>query len=186
MVKDMTPREEQRGTRAIFVWASVVGVAAGIGLLVWFFVPGFRSSSLPNQAANGSRSNQTEGASVAAHMTKPLPGTAPTPRGTDGSTAGRNEQLIGSATAKLNLSPDQVHAIKSYVAQHADQRVDSVSFTMTVGAAVPRDAPLHDMPPPLGQHLQSFSGDQYLIVRNQFIVVEKNTRRIVAIVPVST
>jgi hypothetical protein len=184
MVKDMTPREEQRGTRTIFVWASVVAVAAGVGLLVWFFMPGFSASNLPNQAANGPRSNQTQGMSVAAQKTEPLPGTKPTPRGIDASTAGRNEQLTGSAIADLNLSADQVNAIKSYAAQHADQRVSSVSFTLTVGAAVPQAAQLRDIPAPLGQRLKSFGGDQYIIVGNQFIIVEKNTRRIVAIVPV--
>lgn len=183
MVKNMTPREEQRGTSAVFVWGSVVAVAAGIALAVWFFVPGFSASNLPNQAANGPRSNQTQGMSVTAQTTRPLPGTAPTPRVSDASTAGRNERLTGSATADLNLSPEQLDAIKSYTAQHGDQRIGAVNFTMTVGAAVPQDAQLRDIPAPLGQHLQSFNGDQYMIVGNQFIIVEKNTRRIVAIVP---
>src|SRR5579875_3684430 len=116
MVKDLTPREEQRGTSTMFVWTSIVVIAVGIGLLVWFFVPGFSQSNQPNLAANGPRSNQTEGSSVTAQVTKPLPTTEP--RSTAPSTVSRNEQLTGSATSKVDLTPDQINAIKNYVGQH--------------------------------------------------------------------
>jgi len=62
--------------------------------------------------------------------------------------------------------------------------VKSVNFTMTVGAAVPLSAPLHPIPPQLGRSLSSFQNDQYIMVGDQFIIVERDTRRIVAIVPV--
>jgi hypothetical protein len=150
-------------------------------LLVWFFVPGFSSSNVPNQAANGERSNQVKGASLAAQRTEPIPEMAP--RSTDSGTVGRKEELVGSAVNDLHMTPDQVNAIKSFAAKHADQRVQSVDYTMTVGAAVPLSAKLHAVPPQLGQALPSFKDDQYVIVGNQFIIVEKNTRRIVAIVP---
>lgn len=182
MGKDMTLREESRGTGAMFVWASVVAIAVGIGLVVWFFVVGFNQSNTLNLAANGPRSNQTQGMSVTAQQTQPLPQT--TARSTDPATVGRKESLTASATPNLNLSPDQINAIKSYVAQHGDQRVDSVNFTMTVGAAVPQSAPLHPIPPQLGRSLSSFKNDQYILVGSQFLIVEKDTRRIIAIVPV--
>ena len=182
MVKDVTPREEQRGTGAVFVWVAVVVIAIGIGMVVWFFVPGFNQANSPNLAANGPRSNETQGMSVTAEQTQPLPQISP--RSTDPATVGRNENLTASATPEVKLSADQVDAIKAYTAQHGDQRVDSVNFTMTVGAAVPQSAPLHPIPPQLGRSLSSFKGDQYILVGSQFLIVEKDTRRIVAIVPV--
>lgn len=182
MVKDMTPREEQSGTGAMFVWTSIVVIAIGVALVVWFFVPGFNRANSPNLAANGPRSNETQGMSVAAQNTPPLPQTSP--QSTDPATVGRNENLTASATPNVNLSPDQVKAITSYVSQHGDQRVNDVNFTMTVGAAVPANAPLHDIPPQLGQSLSSFKNDQFILVGSQFLIVEKDTRRIVAIVPV--
>ena len=183
MVKDMTPREEQRGAGAMFVWTSVVAVAIALALAVWFFVPGFSQSNTSSLAANGPRSNETQGMSVTAQQTRPLPLT--TPRSTAPATVGRNEDLTASATPNIDLSADQVNAIKSYVARHGDQRVNSVNFTMTVGAAVPQSAPLHAIPPQLGRSLSSFENDQYILVGNQFLIVEKDTRRIVAIVPVA-
>ena len=160
MVKDMTPREEQGGTGAIFVWTSVVVIAIAIGLVVWFFVPGFSQSNTPNRTANGPRSNQTQGMSVAAQQTQPLPQT--TPRSTAPATVGRNEKLTASATPNVDLSADQVNAIKTYVGQHSDQRVNDVNFTMTVGAAVPQSAPLHPIPEQIHPPLRSLAGTLFL------------------------
>ncbi len=45
---------------------------------------------------------------------------------------------------------------------------------------------LRDVPPQLAQALPGYAKDQYFIVDNQFVVVEKQTRRIVAILPTPT
>jgi hypothetical protein len=113
MVKDMTPREEQRGTSAIFVWPTIIVIAVAVGLGVWFFMPGFNQSGGFNQAANGIKSNQTQGSSVTAQVTKPVLTTDA--RSTDPTTVGRNERLEGSSSSKVNLTPDQVGAVKSYL-----------------------------------------------------------------------
>ena len=182
MVKDMTPREEQRGTGPVYVWSTIVAIAIGVGLLVWFFVPGFSQSGKPNVAANGPLSNETQGMSVTAQMTKPDP--TITPRSTDSTAVARNEKITASATSQVNLTPDQIGAVKSYVTQHGNQQRETVNFTLTVGAAVPAGTRLNDIPPQLAKSLPSFKDDQYIVVGDQFVVVEKKTRRIVAIVPV--
>ena len=182
MAKDMTPHEEQQGTSAIFVWSTIVAVAAAVGLMVWFFVPGFSRSGDPNVAANGQRSNETQGMSVTAQVTKPVQTTPP--RSDDPTTVGRNERLTGSSSAEVNLTPDQIGALKTYVDQHGEERVQSANFTMTVGAAVPGSAQLRDIPAGLAKSLPNFKSDRYIVVGDQFVIVEKRTRRIVAIVPV--
>jgi len=182
MVKDMTPREEQQGTRILFVWSTIAGIAVAVGLIVWFFVPGFSQSDTPNLAADGAKSNETQGSSVTAQVTKPVPTTRP--RSTDPSTEGRNERLTGSSSGGNTLTDDQISALKSYVNQHGGERIQSANFTMTVGAAVPGSAELRDIPAQLAKSLPNFRNDQYVVVDDQFIIVEKQTRRIVAIVPV--
>lgn len=182
MVKDMTQREEQRGTSSVVVWSAIIAVAAAAGLMVWFFVPGFNHADSPNVAMSSQRSIETQGSSVTAQVTKPLPDSGP--RATDPSTVGRNERLTGSSTPDVNLTPDQIDALKSYVARHGDERVASTNFTTTVGAAVPGSAQLRDIPAQLAKSLPNFQNDQYMVVGDRFIIVEKQTRRIVAIVPV--
>ena len=182
MVKNMTRGEEQHGTSTIFVWSTIVVAAVAVGLTVWFFMPGFSQPGSPNVAANGQRSNETQGMSVTAQVTKPVPTTEP--RSTDPSTVGRKERITGSASSEVGLTPDQIAALKNYVSGHSNERVQSADFTMTVGAAVPDKTQLRDMPAQLDKSLPNFKDDQYILVGDQFIIVEKPTRRIVAIVPV--
>src|SRR3569832_2139677 len=119
MVKDMTPREEQQGTGVLFVWSTIAGIAVAVGLVVWFFMPGFSQSDTSNLATNGAKSNETQGSSVTAQVTKPVPTT--TPRSTDPSTVGRNERLTASSSG--TLTDDQISALKSYVDQHGGERI---------------------------------------------------------------
>jgi hypothetical protein len=59
------------------------------------------------------------------------------------------------------------------------------NFSIVVGGAVPDSAKLTDMPQQVAQALPNYASDQFFVVNNQFVVVERQTRRIVAIVPVS-
>ena len=183
MADDMTPQEEQQGASTVFVWSTIVVIAAAVALAVWFFVPGFGPSGKPDVAAGGERSKETEGMSVTAQVTKPVSATAP--RSADPATDGRNERLTDSASADVRLTPEQIATLKDYVDRHADERVQSANFTMTVGAAVPGNPERRDMPAQLARSLPDFQNDQYVVVGNRFVIVEKQTRRIVAIVPVA-
>jgi hypothetical protein len=69
------------------------------------------------------------------------------------------------------------------VTQHTQQKLTHTDFTIAVGAAVPHSISLGDIPTTLSDKLSAYSGDQYFIVSNQFVVVEKANRRIVAIIP---
>jgi Protein of unknown function (DUF1236) len=181
-MQTMSRREERTGTRWMFAGAAVIALVVGVGLLAWFFVPGLGTSPGPKNA--GVLSNQTVGASVASQQTKPLK--TESPNSTGPYTVGRNEDI--QQTAKPNLqsfSPAQLDAIQKYVAGHPQGAAQQVNFSIAVGAAVPMSAKLEDMPQQLAQAVPNYAGEQYLLVNNQFIIVEKQTRRIVAIVPVS-
>lgn len=180
MVRDMSRREEQRGTNWMFAAASIVAVAAGIGLLVWFFVPGFSEPETPKNA--GVLSDQTVGMSTASKH-EPLPTTSS--RSTDLDTVQRNQDLTATGTGNLQgLSQQQVQAVRQFAANNAQQAAPQVDFSIAVGAAVPANVKLADFPPQLAQAMPDYAKDQYFIVNNQFVVVEKQTRRIVVIVTV--
>ncbi len=180
-MQTMPQQEQRRGTGWMFAGAAVIALVVGVGLLAWFFVPGLGTSPGPENA--GQLSDQMVGASVASQQTKPLK--VESPNSTGPYTVGRNEDI--QQTAKGNLQsfrPAQVQAIKSYAAAHAQDGTQQVNFSIVVGGAVPASAKLNDIPQQLAQALPTYAGDQYLIANNQFVVVEKQTRRIVAIVPV--
>ena len=181
-MQTMSRREERRGTGWMLGGAAGIALVVGIGMAAWFLVPGFGSPPEPKNA--GQLSNQTVGASVASQKTEPLK--VASPNATSSETVGRNQDI--QQTAKPNLqtfSPDQLRAIQDYVAAHRQNAAEQVNFSIAVGAAVPASAKLSEMPQQLAQAMPNYAGDQYFVVNDQFVVVEKQTRRIVAIVPVS-
>lgn len=177
-MQTMTRQDERRGTNWAFAGAAIVCLVIGAGLLAWFFVPGLGTSPGPKNA--GMLSNQTVGSS-AASKTEPLK--VESPNSTGPYTVGRNQDI--QQTAKPNLqsfSQGQVNAIQSYVADHR-QDAQQVNFSIAVGGAVPTSAKLNDMPQQLAQAMPNYASDQYLVVNDQFVIVERQTGRIVAIVP---
>jgi hypothetical protein len=175
----MSRREEQRGTGWMFAGAAAIAIVAGVGLMAWFFVPNLGVAEKPNNA--GILSNQTVGMSTASKQ-EPLPTTSP--RSTDPDTVERNQAINATGTGDLRgLSQQQVQAIQQFAANNAQQGAQQVNFSIAVGGAVPQQVKLADFPPQLAQSLPQYAKDQYFIVNNQFVVVERQTRRIVAIVP---
>jgi len=96
---------------------------------------------------------------------------------------GRAAQITGSASGAVPLSQEQREKIAAYLSRHRIHRVDNANFSITVGAAVPRQAELRDLPRPLADVLHGYSGDKYILVRDQLVIVDSKARRIVAIVP---
>ena len=42
---------------------------------------------------------------------------------------------------------------------------------------------MHDLPNEIADALGGYNGDQYLLVRNQLVIVDRASRRIVALIP---
>jgi hypothetical protein len=178
MPEEMSRRQEQRGTGWMFGGAAVIALIVGIGLLAWFLIPNFGASDEPKNA--GTFSNQTVGMSTSKQ--EPLPGTSS--RSTDSDTVARNQNINATAKGDLRgMSQQQLQAIQQFAANNAQQGAQQVNFSIAVGGAVPEQVKLADMPQQLAQAVPDFAKDQYFIVNNQFVVVERQTRRIVAIVP---
>ncbi len=179
MTKYISEQEEQRGTRGIMMGAFVLAIIACAGL-VWVFLPSFNQSPRLT-TATGERTDQPQGHSVAGKNTAP-PRLA-SHKDVNPAYIGRAHQIESTGTDTTGLKPAQQDAIKSFVAQNAQQRVDTVNFPIAVGAAVPSSFQLHSLPPKLAEAMPSYQGDQYFMVPHQLVIVEKKTRRIVAIVP---
>jgi hypothetical protein len=177
MSDDLSREEQQRGTRRVMAGGAVIAFVIAVLSLAWIFVP---TSSQRTDTSTGQRSVQTQGASTAARNTEAPP--ASSPNSSNPETVGRNQEITGSSAGGHGLEPRQIEAVKTVAA--SAPRNDTVNFTVSVGAAVPRTVQLQDMPRSLGDALPSYINDQYAVVGNQFLIVEKSTRRIVAIVPV--
>lgn len=180
MVKYLSRNQERRGTRRLMIWGVVVAVIIAIFATVYPWIPGFEPTDT-HTAATGGHTNQQQGASIAGKTTKPAPN--PAEGSARSTTTGRGQEIAGSATSNLNLSASQREAINKYASSQQRTTGGNFNFTIAVGASVPQQVQLHDIPSSLANDLPSYQGDQYFLTSKQFVIVEKNSRRIVAIVP---
>jgi hypothetical protein len=95
----------------------------------------------------------------------------------------RQQDIRRTSSGTLHFSPQKIAALKTAAKKANLQRRQSVAFTVAVGAAVPRQADAHDLPPSLQAILPSGNTMNYILVQRQLILVDKNTARIVAIIP---
>jgi hypothetical protein len=178
--KQMSRRDERRGTRRLLL-GTVIAVIITCG--AFFAWPYLTEPSLSTDET-GPRSQQKEGVSVAGKTTQP-PSNAQDNQ-TNAATIGRNDRIIATAKGDVDLKPEQARALKDYFSQHPDQRQQQADFSISIGAAVPRQEDLRDWPKQLADALPDYRNDQYVLVGNQVVVVEQQTRRIVAIIPVTS
>ncbi len=123
--------------------------------------------------ATGVRTDETSGMS-AAGTEQPA---QPQPEGK------RARQILSTSHAGVSLPPEARDQIRAYFARHQVQHIDHVDFSITIGAAVPHQAKLQPLPADLADAMGKYKGDDYLLVRNQLVIVEPRVRRIVAIIP---
>jgi hypothetical protein len=57
-------------------------------------------------------------------------------------------------------------------------RKDGAEFEPQIGAAVPRQTELHDLPPEVAEAMNGYWDDQYVLVRDTMVIVDRNSRRI--------
>ncbi len=179
-MNEISQRAERRGINQLFLWAAIVCVVLGGGALALLWI-GQLPGSTERVTAGVERTQEQQGQSRAGTRTEPPP-TSSFNSG-DPETTGRAETIAGSGQDSLTLNPQQIDSIKSYAA--SQPRIPNPNFTVAIGVAVPRQVQLQDLPPRLSQGLPSPEADGYFLAENQFVIVEKQTRRVVAIVPVS-
>ena len=61
--------------------------------------------------------------------------------------------------------------------------IENPKFEMMIGAAVPAQVQLQDIPPEITQVMNGYWGDQYVLTSDKMIIVDQHSRRVVAIVP---
>jgi hypothetical protein len=177
----MPQRKPRRGTRRLLIGGAICAFVVGFGITLSPWFPGARNALAPT-ATSGLHPGQPVGQSTVGRLTPPP--TGPAPRSTMPAAVGRGEDIVAAAKNDLGLKPDQRKTIEDFAAEHAQDRVNQANFAIAVGAAVPEKIPLRDMPISLADALSAYLGDQYLLLPKRFVIVEKETRRIVAIIPV--
>ncbi|WP_170146046.1 DUF1236 domain-containing protein [Rhodoplanes elegans] len=176
---DDPTRQDRRGTRQLMMAAAALAIVLGIGVIVWMVLPGYdRHQS--SRDATGPRFNQDAGTSTVGRSPAPPDAAAAPP---DDIAVGRNQGISATAQNRVDVTPEQQQALQTFAQANAGQRVDQVAFTVAVGVAVPRQVGLQDMTAELAAAFPEYRDAQYLLMPGKVVVVERETRRVVAILP---
>ena len=187
-VPDLPRHEQRRGTGQAMMWGTGVAIALVAAVLAWAFIPapngqqGGTSQQRPSPSpSTGVLTNQDAGGSQAAKNN------AVTPRQNSAGGSGQNSsgeaaQIEQSATP-LKLSDQQREQIRSYFSGKTAGRLQSANFSVAIGAAVPQQVDLQQLPPEISSVIGGYQGDDYVLVGDQLFIVDPSARRVVAIVP---
>lgn len=172
---DFERSERRRATRRVMLSAAIAAAVLLIGFAVWpFLAPGrFAPGPHPSQSTTGQvGSDQRAGESKAAKDTF-----AP-----DDPSGGRAREIKHSAEP-LSLNPQQREKLREIIGTQNAPRDDRLPISLEVGEAVPHEVELRDLPPEATRILNGYAGDQYVVVRDKLVIVDRLSRRVAAIVP---
>jgi hypothetical protein len=98
-----------------------------------------------------------------------------------GAAESRSQTTIGQAGAGAKLSTEQRTKITTVIRDQHVAPVNNVNFQIVVGTRVPRDVTFHPLPVEVVTIYPEWRGYQFILVRNQIVVVDPRTFEIVAI-----
>ena len=110
-------------------------------------------------------------------------GTERTGRSNDPAGAGSQAQTARTDRAgAVSLSTDQRTRINEVIARERVNSVTNVNFSVSVGATVPRDVRLRRLPPAIVEIVPQYRGYDYVLVRDEIVIVEPRTHKIVTVI----
>jgi hypothetical protein len=97
-----------------------------------------------------------------------------------GATESRS-QTVGQAGAGAKLSSEQRTKITTVIRDQHVAPVNNVNFSIVVGTRVPHDVSFHPLPTEIVNIYPDWRGYEFILVRDQIIVVDPETFEIVAV-----
>lgn len=183
---DQRPAEGQvRDTRRLIFGAATICVILFAAFLGWSFADLARQALQPVNTTlrPNDRSNQGSGQSIAARQGPVTPQLNPATGGRP-QNSNENAREIDSGSAPLELTADQRQKLRALVQKlPTPARVQGQPFTVSIGAAVPRQVPLQQLPSDMVSLLRGFAADEYVLVGTQLVIVDAAVHRVVAIIP---
>jgi Protein of unknown function (DUF1236) len=98
-----------------------------------------------------------------------------------GAADGRSQTTIGQAGAGAKLSTEQRTKITTVIRDQRVAPVNNANFSIAVGTRVPREVTFHPLPAEVVSIYPEWRGYQFILVRDQILVVDPRTFEVVAI-----
>ncbi len=88
-----------------------------------------------------------------------------------------------STTGSASLSQEQRTRVIQQITTTNVEPVRDVSFSVSVGTTVPERVRYYDLPPTVVEVVPQYRNHKYIVVRDEIVIIEPSSRRIVATLP---
>ena len=96
----------------------------------------------------------------------------------------RSQTTVGVAGAGAQLSTEQRTKITSVIREQRVAPINEVNFSISVGTRVPREVSFHRLPAEVVTIYPEWRGYDYILVRDQILVIDPRSHEIVAVLDV--
>jgi len=96
----------------------------------------------------------------------------------------RSQTTVGAAGAGAQLSTEQRTKITSVIREQRVAPVNNVNFSISVGTRVPSEVRFHPLPAEVVTIYPEWRGYDYIMVRDQILVIDPRSHEIVAVLDV--
>jgi hypothetical protein len=148
-------------------------------------MPGQKSKSMNSENAKGSNDNKdmkAEGRDDHNGMKAESSDDRNGKMNTESKGGAENKsQTVGQAGAGAKMSTEQRTKITTVIKGQHVQPVTNVNFSISVGTRVPRDVSFHPLPAEIVTVYPDWRGYEFILVRDQIIVVDPQSLEIVAV-----
>ncbi|MCA6104377.1 MULTISPECIES: DUF1236 domain-containing protein [Bradyrhizobium] len=153
--------------------------------------PSNQTNPPSNQAqTNPPANNQTQSANPPASGTNQ----AQSPTGSNPTTTAQqpnsqqntaNRSSSTNVNASVNINNQQQTRISTSISHLNVQPLNNVNFSLSIGTAVPRDVHLQPLPAEVVEIVPQYRGYNFVLVRDEIVIVEPSSYKIVAVLPYS-
>lgn len=139
-----------------------------------------QAQQAPSSRSNTNTAEQPNNRSNTAEQPNTRTNTAQEPNNSGSNTAQSSSANVGGS---INLSEQQRTRVSQSFARLNVRPVTNVNFQVSVGTAVPRDIRLEPVPSEIVEVAPQFRGYSYFAVRDEIVIVEPSSEKIVAVLP---
>jgi hypothetical protein len=133
-----------RGTRHVILTAVVVGAVLFVGVTLWPFLPSPETGTPPTGDRSSSNVGQTPSGPPAQRIAESSVGKSDNPSRED--VTGGKARAIKQTSQEVQLTSQQRQQLRAVVAKPDAPRVEQAAFELMIGAAVPRQVRLIELP----------------------------------------
>jgi hypothetical protein len=145
-----------------------------------------QAQQAPNQAQQAPSNQNTTAQQPSQNTTAQQPSQSTTAQQPSQSTNPPSNTAQSSSTnvnASVNINDQQRTRVTQSIARLNVQPLTNVNFSLSVGTSVPRDVRLQTLPADVVEVVPQYRGYSFFVVRDEIVIVEPSTYKIVTVLP---